>query len=56
MIVNWAVPGVAKPASYVRAAELRQVVSIWSRAAVMPEIAVTQPTVSTTVGAVGSIK
>src|SRR5699024_4524820 len=42
-----AVPGVGIPASYVRAGELRQVVSIWSRVVSIPSMLVGQPTVIT---------
>src|SRR5690625_3121122 len=47
LIPKVAVPGVAMPASYVRAGELRQVVSIWSRVVSIPSMLVGQPTVMT---------
>src|SRR5690606_26824627 len=45
LIPNVAVPGVGIPATSVRAGELRQVVSIWSRVVSIPSMLVGQPTV-----------
>src|SRR5690606_34337861 len=45
--VNVAVPGVARPASYVRAVDSRQVVSSWSMVESSPVIDVGQPTCTT---------
>src|SRR5690606_30998025 len=45
LIPKVAVPGVGIPASYVRAGELRQVVSIWSSVVSIPSMLVGQPTV-----------